>query len=116
MTCEVVVDSRQFIKAVGKAIAAQRARAGLTQGQVAERLGVEKETISRMETGVIQPTLSRLHQFSVLFNCPVHHFFWTDQGGPDTQADTIADMLRNLPEEKRTSVVRLVAEMVRVLS
>jgi transcriptional regulator with XRE-family HTH domain len=57
----------------------------LTQAQVAAQLGIETETVSRLETGVISPTLERLDQLSRLFNCPVSAFF------PDETTDARAD-------------------------
>ena len=78
-------------------------------------LGIEKESLSRMETGSISPSLTRLEQLGKIFGCPVRQFFWHESGDEQTQADTIADMIQTLPEEKRELVVRFVAEVVRVL-
>ena len=46
--------------AVGKAIAERRKIARMTQQKVAEALGVEKETISRLESGETAQTVDRL--------------------------------------------------------
>ena len=105
----------EFVKSVGNAIARQRKLAKMTQSQVAEKLGIEKETVSRLETGFIAPTLVRLEQLSKILDCPVRQFFWYERGDEQTQADTIADMIRTLPEEKRELVVRFVEELARVL-
>jgi transcriptional regulator with XRE-family HTH domain len=115
MTREINVGKTKFVKSVGSAIARQRKLAKMTQSQVAEKLGIEKESLSRMETGAISPTLTRLEQLGKIFCCPVRHFFWHESGDEQTQADTIADMIQALPEEKRRLVVRFVAEVVRVL-
>lgn len=106
---------KDFIKSVGKAIANKRSQKGLTQSDVAIKLGIEKETVSRLETGAISPTLSRLHQLSGIFDCPVRHFFWQTEGDENAEADTIADMIRTLPAARRESVVRCVEELVRAL-
>lgn len=105
----------EFVKSVGSAIARQRKLAKMTQAQTAEKLGVEKETLSRLETGAISPSLARLEQLGKIFGCPVRQFFWHESGDEQTQADTIADMIRTLPEEKREQVVRFIADVVRVL-
>ena len=105
----------EFVKSVGNAIARQRKLAKMTQSQTAEKLGIEKETLSRMETGVISPTLTRLEQLGKIFGCPVRQFLWHERGDEQTKADTIADMIRTLPEERRGLVVRFVADVVRVL-
>jgi transcriptional regulator with XRE-family HTH domain len=56
---------------VGVALALQRRSRGLSQQQVGEAIGVEPETISRMETGVISPSLKRLYQLAVVLDCPL---------------------------------------------
>jgi len=115
MTREVNLEKTKLVKSVGHAIARQRRLAEMTQSQVAERLGIEKETLSRIETGAISPTLTRLEQLSKIFECPIRQFFWHERGDEQTQADTITDMIKTLPEEKRELVVRFVADVVRVL-
>jgi transcriptional regulator with XRE-family HTH domain len=115
MTREINVGKTAFIKSVGHAIARQRRLANMTQAQTAEKLGVEKESVSRMETGSISPTLARLEQLGKIFGCPVRQFFWHESGDEQTQADTIADMIQTLPEERRELVVRFVADVVRTL-
>ena len=50
-------------------IAIKRKEMGLTQAQIAERIAVEKETISRMESGKVAITLDRVEQFAKIFHC-----------------------------------------------
>ena len=50
-------------------IAIKRKQMGLTQAQIAERISVEKETISRMESGKVAITLDRVEQFAKIFHC-----------------------------------------------
>jgi transcriptional regulator with XRE-family HTH domain len=116
LTLEIPVTQKNLIKSVGKAIAGQRKLANLTQVQVAEKLGIEKETVSRLETGVIPPSLARLEQLADIFGCTVRNFFWTEAGDERTQAGVIADMIRSLPQGRRELVVRFVADVVRVLT
>jgi transcriptional regulator with XRE-family HTH domain len=115
-TQEIIVPRNTLVKSVGKAIAAKRKLANMTQVQVADRLGIEKETVSRLETGVIPPSLARLEQLADIFDCTVRHFFWHESGDERTQADAIADMIRSLPESRRAMVVRFVVDVVRVLA
>jgi transcriptional regulator with XRE-family HTH domain len=113
---ELDVRRDTLVKSVGKAIAARRRQARMTQAQVADRLGIEKETVSRLETGVISPSLARLEQLADLFDCTVRQFFWHESGDERKQADVIADMIHSLPENRREIVVRFVADVVRVLA
>src|SRR5260370_23256139 len=47
-------------KKVGQRVAEQRKLAGLTQARLAEQIGVEPETISRLETGSSMPSLAKI--------------------------------------------------------
>ena len=101
--------------AVGKAIAEQRKLLGLTQPQVAERMNVEKETISRLETGTISQTVERLQMLSEALNCPITRFFWQKEEETKVYFATIADMLNSLPLERQKIIVECVAVMVKAL-
>lgn len=54
---------------IGRAIARARQAAGLTQAQVAEKLGISNDAVSRMERGAIMPTVARLIELSEIFHC-----------------------------------------------
>jgi DNA-binding XRE family transcriptional regulator len=53
-------DKPDLGKFLGQQIAAHRTALNLTQNQLAERLGVEPETVSRFERGSSLPSLKRL--------------------------------------------------------
>jgi transcriptional regulator with XRE-family HTH domain len=107
-------DDRAQAREFGAALAARRRRRGLTQAQVAEIMGVEKETVSRMENGVISPTLLRLRQMAGILGCPLSDLFRDPSSDAEAQADAIADLLQELPREERVLVMNVVAELVRV--
>lgn len=100
---------------VGKAIAEQRKLVGLTQPQVAECMGVEKETISRLETGTISQTVERLQMLSEALNCPITRFFWKGKEEQNEYAATITDMLNSLPAERQKTIVECIVVMVKAL-
>ncbi len=52
--------SSEVEKKLGQNVASYRKLAGLTQEQLAERVGVTPETISRLERGVAIPSLARI--------------------------------------------------------
>ena len=95
-------------------IARRRKAAGLTQARVAERLSVEKESISRMESGKIVLNLERLQQFADLYACSVVDLLRDDSPNLQAQAQAVADMPLPLTEEEREAVVRFVGEAVRL--
>ena len=51
---------RKAAIALGQAIMTRRQRKGMTQLDLAERLGIEQHSVSRMEKGIISPKISRL--------------------------------------------------------
>ncbi len=106
--------TRNDIQSVGGVISEFRKRAGLTQAQVGEALRLEPSTISRIESGVISPTLLRLHQFAELFNVPIGQFIVTDEGEPGRFMLELLYAARELPPRKKevlTKVARALQEM-----
>lgn len=59
------------IEKMGKYIAKLRKNAGLTQGELAEKIGVNSKTISKWETGVNVPDTILLYELSKVFNVSV---------------------------------------------
>jgi transcriptional regulator with XRE-family HTH domain len=101
-------------KKVGQALARHRSRAGLTQGKVAGLLGIEIETVSRLETGAIAATLSRLEQFARIYDCPVVAFFQDGSEDAESMAITLAEILRPLPDDERKLLVGFMVEAGRL--
>jgi transcriptional regulator with XRE-family HTH domain len=46
-------------EAMGRAVRARRFALGLTQGQVAKRVGCDRQTINRLERAQVSPSLDR---------------------------------------------------------
>ncbi|KVT64566.1 XRE family transcriptional regulator [Burkholderia ubonensis] len=57
-------DAQAFGFAVARELVAARARAGLTQEQVAERMQTTHSTIARMESGRTMPSLHTLARYA----------------------------------------------------
>lgn len=113
---------KDLIHSVGVTIATRRKAKGLTQAQLAEALGIEKETVSRIETGAISTTLSRLVQIADVLECPVCALFpvttISAPTGSDSYSDQlkyIATLLESLDSERRLMVVRLVGDIIKLL-
>ena len=52
-----------------------RARDGLTQGDLAQRVGVRRETISNLEAGRYNPSLKLAMDIAKVFGCTVEEIF-----------------------------------------
>jgi transcriptional regulator with XRE-family HTH domain len=65
----------QVAKKLGQRVAEYRQQAGLTQGKLAEKVGVADETISRLERGAVTPSLERMEQVAAALGIELHELF-----------------------------------------
>ena len=59
-----------------------RAKHHLTQQQLAEKVGVRRETIVFLEMGKYNPSLKLAWQIAQLFQCPIEEVFFFDEECP----------------------------------
>lgn len=91
---------------LGKNIAAARKAIGKTQAEVAEKVGIETVSLSRMERGHVTPSIATLGRIADVLEKPVGRLF--DGASSDTAslADNIASMLEPLNERKRRFILK----------
>jgi transcriptional regulator with XRE-family HTH domain len=109
-------DKTRLAESLGKAIARHRATCGLTQEQVAEHLGIGVEAVSRMERGVVLPTVMRLAEFADVFDCNVADLLTETSSRASDQASHLAQHLSRLNEADRGFVLDIVERLVVRLS
>ena len=102
---------KQISKAVGALIARARAQAHMTQEDVAEKMEVGAETVSRIERGMVPPTLARLFEFAELFGCRVDELLLEASNRNTDQAATIAAQLAELSPPDRALVAGVVDQL-----
>ena len=107
----IETDQKFLAGVVGRAIAKQRIRSGLTQEEVAERLGIGNEAVSRIERGVVVPNIERLVEFANIFDCEVADLLTEASSRPDDQATRISRLLMALDHEDRQLIVDLVERL-----
>lgn len=79
---------------IGHVIRENRRALGLTQAALAERLKLEAETISRMESGTRLPSLEKLVEISEELRIPITTFFKPiSQTSPSTDVNLYTDRL-----------------------
>lgn len=103
-----------IVKQLAENIAKYRKALGMTQVQLAERISVEKETISRMEAGKVTPSLARLAALATALQCPVSALVRDTSEDTRMYAETIADMIGPLPQKEQQAIVRFVGDAVRL--
>jgi len=85
---------------IGHNIKVARAQQGLTQGQLAEALGIEPVTVSRIETGTHQPSISRLQQIAEVLGTSLAGLVADSRSDSDTNA-VLAEVFNDLPVRER---------------
>lgn len=102
-----------LVKAVGQAIASRRAAAGLSQERVAEVLGITREAVSRMETGVAVPSVVRIAELAEVFNCGLDELLTGVSSREIDQVRDVVDLFDGLSDEKRQLLVTIARQIAR---
>lgn len=85
---------------LGQALRAARRSRGLTQGQLAIRLGVTRQAISKWEQGQSQPDLGNLRQLTEVYGCTVDELLGSSGHAPaDTTLNGSASTAQVTPSE-----------------
>ena len=63
-------DAAVIKRSLGEALKAHRIERGMTQEFVAEHMGVSRQTVSKWETGINEPSTSNLLRLAKLFELP----------------------------------------------
>ena len=100
---------------VGTTIMSKRKRKGLSQAELAERLGIEQHSLSRIERGIFSPKLSRLQSIAHALDCSVAELFSNVESPTIVHAETIADLIEDIDPELQKLIVELVERTVGVL-
>lgn len=91
--------------AVGRTVAKKRVEAGFTQEQVAERLGLQREAIARVERGTAIPTVVRLAELAELFGCATRDLLEESSTLTADQANEMVRMLGRVSLTDRQMLV-----------
>ncbi|WP_417276522.1 helix-turn-helix domain-containing protein [Castellaniella sp.] len=102
---------KRLAKVVGSAIAKHRTAGGLTQEKVAEELQIGVEAVSRIERGVVLPTVVRLSELAEIFQCDVADLVTETSSRPRDQARHIESLLSGLSSADRAMIVEIVESL-----
>ena len=101
----------ELAKAVGRAIARQRQKSGFTQERVAEHLSIGLEAVSRMERGLVVPTIVRLAELAQLFDCDIAELLRESSNRPTDQGVVLAQHLARLNTADRSMLLELIEKL-----
>lgn len=97
---------------IGKAIAKYRKQAALSQEQLAEALGIGYEAVSRMERGVVIPTVDRLIEIAEIVSCPVTELLSQTSPRPSDEVVHLHQLLSSLSVENKRWLMEQVEQWV----
>jgi len=100
---------------VGKRLAEYRRKAGLNQAQLGEMVGLEKESVSRIESGKIAPSLSRLATFCDALNLSFEELLTAVSPHPSDEAKALIESLQGLTVRQRNIVLRTARDLAALL-
>ncbi|OPG72039.1 transcriptional regulator [Pseudomonas ogarae] len=96
---------------IGRMIAKHRSERNLTQEEVAERLGVGSEAVSRLERGVVELSVVKLMQLADIFGCRMDELLTESSNRPNDQGQMIAGLLNGLKESDRAFILATVEQL-----
>jgi len=96
---------------IGRMIAKHRTERHLTQEEVAERLGIGSEAISRLERGVVELSVAKLMQLADIFDCRVDELLTESSSRPNDQSQMIMGLLSGLKERDRAFILATVEQL-----
>lgn len=100
---------------VGLAVKAHRLRLSLTQAQLAERVGISEQGLSKVERGQSSATLQTLESISVALEVPIRELFpaSSDAVVKDEAAKRILAQLAGLSTDELRRVEEVIAAVLR---
>ncbi|MGE5621522.1 MAG: helix-turn-helix domain-containing protein [Candidatus Bathyarchaeota archaeon] len=104
-------DETELARRVGKAMARYRQARDFTQEEVAEKLGIGNEAVSRMERGIVMPTVARLVELAEVFQCEASDLLTEASHRPADQAQYLDRLLSRLDSQDREMVVDMVEKL-----
>ncbi|WP_371867172.1 helix-turn-helix transcriptional regulator [Duganella lactea] len=96
---------------VGRALAAARGARGWSQPHVAQLLGIDSETISRIERGHVV-RLDRLYDLALLYEVPMASLFYDAPGVKQDHLEELVSAVKLLDEKNREWLLQAVRAVV----
>lgn len=110
-----MVKPKELAKLVGQNIAGRRKMRGLTQEALAFLVGIEQQSLSRIEKGRVAPHFERLAAFAEALQCSVPDLFRLSGSEEEPHLASIADILSPLSAESKQAAVNMLAPIAREL-
>jgi len=100
-------------KLLGKKIREYRQKYGLTQFQLAEKLGIDDKHLSRIELGKNMPQAAVIAKLAEVFNIEVHNLFeFSYLNPPDVLRSELPALIDTLTDEQVVQVYKYIKSFV----
>lgn len=104
--------SEQLLRTIGQAIAKYRRAVGMTQAELAEKLDISNDAVSRMERGKSVPSVLRLLELSEIFHCEVADLITLSSNRSMDQARKLELLLIGLDGYERAELINIIERML----
>lgn len=111
------VDNRDlaFARPMGNALLQARDKSGFTQGQVAERAGVDPRTILNIENGNRNPTMEKLYPLVRFYGIDPKAFFHPEQQSESSVRVNLRLLLETCTEQEAGLLIPIVRAVLDAL-
>ncbi len=106
---------KAIAKAIGKAIAAKRMEKGLTQENVAEKLNIGNEAVSRIERGTVIPNIIRLVELAEIFGCGTDELLMEASPRAMDNAKYLYELLEKLSDDDKVFLQEMMVSLAKKL-
>lgn len=90
-----------------------RLEKGMTQQDVADKLGIKRSAISKWESGNIFPNHKQLDKISEIFNVPVSYFL-LEEGSIGQQIDMFIDQ-KGMSKQEREELIEKIKSFLKLI-
>jgi len=101
---------------IGRNIASARKQTNRTQADVAEKLGIDTGTLSRMERGIVVPGIPMLDRIADELSVALWQLLGTASSNTFVMAENIAAQLEKLNQAERLFLLKQIEDWVKKLS
>ena len=108
--------SKDIAVRLGRNIAEARKASGRTQAEVAEKVGIDTVSLSRIERGTVSPSITTLDRIADVLGEPLGRLFNGASSGTAALADDIAALLESLSVNDRIFLMEQIQVWARKLS
>lgn len=109
-------NSLHLAAVLGANIAGRRQILGMNQAELAARLDMAPDALSRIENGYTAPRFGRIEQIAAVLECSPAELFREPYAGTHANAASLEEMMRPLSAQQQEELLDIIARVIRMLS